>query len=740
METSSNLKAIVFTALPKEFAAVLNHLTNCEKVVHDLGDTYMKGDFQCDNRTWEVLVVQVTKGNVNASSRTERAVQYFGPSIALMVGVAGGIWAEIESVVVASKISDYHSGMSAEDFKSRPEVAYPSHRILEHARAEAREKGWLKFLPFIPPGGVAVVVEPIACGEQVITSKKSDSFEIISTRYNDAVAVEMEGFGFLRAMAAHSNIQALVVRGISDLIEGKEVSDRGGSQERASTYAAAFAFNLLATIPLQSGAAAAGHLHSGDEVDGSQKGVEVGTLEDGEGKALPKGNPSAIWSKVIAQLSAGIESVWLRCSSRMVSAYPRGVKGLMLPCVLVPWCAFVLFSFGSWPGSLETQILNSTVSSPRVELFQITRDTKINGLKVSSDHIVPYHYFATLIRQIRIWHPRAIVIDFRLEQQSEAEVAELRKVILETHSTRIVLVLGLATKSIVSGQLVSKVDDYRLLDGLEDGNKGHLLLSHSEFSTEGDGDGYVVGVPLIVPTESPIYRVVPEAALAAVMADSEIFPLTAHTGDPTVITDGFSTWNQPLNGIYKWDMRPMASNDIHRLAGRDEEFSSTKLSRSTLIDMFRNNIIIIGDASGQDQHYVFWGPQHLSNDGATSLEKPTPTTGAEIVGSLAINLLERPGAGRIFRQAPWTWMLPLEIPIGCIWLCCVFPSKWRWWGLSLIIDVVILGLFLFLSMILYPQQCRLNFAPIIACVTLSSATSSWISRGRFSGADGLLCK
>jgi hypothetical protein len=76
----------------------------------------------------------------------------------------------------------------------------------------------------------------------------------LSTKYAlqlfDALALEMEGYGFLKAAHAHSGLEALVVRGISDLLEGKADADKGGSQERASRHAAAFAFQVLAKLSI----------------------------------------------------------------------------------------------------------------------------------------------------------------------------------------------------------------------------------------------------------------------------------------------------------------------------------------------------------------------------------------------------------------------------------------------------------------------------------------------------------
>lgn len=58
----------------------------------------------------------------------------------------------------------------------------------------------------------------------------------------------MEGSGFLRAGYANAQVAVLVVRGISDLVEGKSDADAHGSQSIAAAHAAAFAFELIANI------------------------------------------------------------------------------------------------------------------------------------------------------------------------------------------------------------------------------------------------------------------------------------------------------------------------------------------------------------------------------------------------------------------------------------------------------------------------------------------------------------
>jgi hypothetical protein len=91
-------------------------------------------------------------------------------------------------------------------------------------------------------------VGAIAAGESVVASTESGTAQRLTQTYGDALAVEKEGYGFLGAAREVKGVSALVIRGISDLLDGKEAADKQGSQALAARNASTFAFELLAKL------------------------------------------------------------------------------------------------------------------------------------------------------------------------------------------------------------------------------------------------------------------------------------------------------------------------------------------------------------------------------------------------------------------------------------------------------------------------------------------------------------
>jgi len=242
--------AVILTALPVEYEAVRTYLKNLREKVHE-GTIYELGRFQSGDRSWEVAIAEIGMGNPGAASAAERAIAYFKPRLVLFIGVAGGLKdVHIGDVVAADKVYGYESGkVDATGFKTRPSVYHATYALEQRARAVARRQDWLKRLPLpFPSPSPRALVGPITAGEKVLASTTSEQWNLIKQSYGNSLAIEMEGHGFLAALHTNQHVDALIVRGISDLIEGKQEADAANSQELAARHASAFAFEILARL------------------------------------------------------------------------------------------------------------------------------------------------------------------------------------------------------------------------------------------------------------------------------------------------------------------------------------------------------------------------------------------------------------------------------------------------------------------------------------------------------------
>jgi nucleoside phosphorylase len=245
-------RAVILTAIPVEYKAVRAHLTNPHWDKQGRVP-YQRGIFSTSNQVWDVLIRETSHGNVCAAVETLLAIHYFHPALVLFIGVAGGLKdVHIGDVVIPTKVYAYESGRAnVTSFQTRPQVVNPTFPLVQLAQAEAMEQDWLQRLKeAIPDTLPNVLAAPIASGESVVASTRAAIYKFLRASYSDAVAVEMESYGFLLAAHFYPEVDALVIRGISDRINNKRRTDSNDSQTLAARHASAFAFEILAKVDL----------------------------------------------------------------------------------------------------------------------------------------------------------------------------------------------------------------------------------------------------------------------------------------------------------------------------------------------------------------------------------------------------------------------------------------------------------------------------------------------------------
>ena len=247
MDTARS-RFVVLTALEIEARAVLEQLENLRERVLPSGTIIEVGDLRGDGKSVEVAVAQGGAGNIPAAALSTELLGNLRPAALLFVGVAGGLKdVAIGDVVAASKVYGYASGKAGNEFITRPDVGRSAYRFEQRARADARRGLWVKRRKGEPSGEPTAYVGPIAAGEAVVASERSPIYKFLREHYSDALAVEMEGRGLLEA-AWMQHVEAMVIRGISDCIDGKSKADAGGPQKLAARNAAAFAAEVMLNV------------------------------------------------------------------------------------------------------------------------------------------------------------------------------------------------------------------------------------------------------------------------------------------------------------------------------------------------------------------------------------------------------------------------------------------------------------------------------------------------------------
>lgn len=246
---SMQIPIVILAPLKVEFDSLRQYLDQ-QKVVMKGIAVYTEGTFKSENKTYNIAIREIGARNVKAALATAKAIVDYSPKVVLLAGVAGGAKEDVQpgDIVIGDTIRGYGAGKEKDGkHLARPNVFPPSVELLSLSKKISHEDTWHKKLNSrnrTPD----VFHAPIASDDKVLTDKDGYSLQLIKDHYNDTLAVEMEGIGFMEAVYENSPTLGLVIRSISDMIEGKAEADAAGGQEIASANMAAYTFELIRNL------------------------------------------------------------------------------------------------------------------------------------------------------------------------------------------------------------------------------------------------------------------------------------------------------------------------------------------------------------------------------------------------------------------------------------------------------------------------------------------------------------
>lgn len=248
---------VIQTALALEQEAVVAKLTNVSNYEHPISKTiYIIGDYITKTSNLKIVVGRTNQTNVNAAVETERVIQHFNPTYLFFLGVAGGLKdVSVGDVVIGTDVIGYERGKAKEEFLPRHQFGFASYELEQKAVSFAKSDSWKKQSAMLLKtkfhDQILALPGTIASGEKVVGASQAPLYLFLKQHCSHALAVEMEGLGFLEACRPYPLIKSLIIRGISDLVDGKEHSDKAGSQPYASNNATEFLFGLIDYIGIK---------------------------------------------------------------------------------------------------------------------------------------------------------------------------------------------------------------------------------------------------------------------------------------------------------------------------------------------------------------------------------------------------------------------------------------------------------------------------------------------------------
>jgi nucleoside phosphorylase len=258
-------RVLIVPALASEAKAIISFFEDIGVKSTPSGLTYTTGrrkDFypelnQKARANWIYLIAPPTEaGNLQASRVVGQLIPECRPNLVALIGCAGGFPGKIDryDVVVATSVHYIAPSKISSRMEVRPLQESCSRIFVDHCRNVQLLDAWHQYLaPEAPNAPINVHFDPIVSGETVLANSDCEYYRAATAVSPKAVAIEMEGYGFLSA-CRERNVDAVVMRGISDTLDDKQqLSDERNraserfdqAQYKATRHAAALFFATL---------------------------------------------------------------------------------------------------------------------------------------------------------------------------------------------------------------------------------------------------------------------------------------------------------------------------------------------------------------------------------------------------------------------------------------------------------------------------------------------------------------
>jgi nucleoside phosphorylase len=261
----SSRRVLIVPALVAEAKAILSFFDGARVMSTPSGVTYTTGKRKplCANVSqkardnWSFYIAAPTgAGNVQASKAVSQIIPECQPDLVAFIGCAGGFPRKIEQydVVVPEYVHYIARTKVGTGVEIRPVPELCSRVFVDHCKNVQLLDAWHQYLaPETSNAPIGVCFDPIVSGETVLVNSASKFFQSVVRASPTAVAIEMEGYGFLSA-CRERQVDAVVMRGISDMLDDKPQSGGNGqephpgfdnAQYKATRHAAALFFATL---------------------------------------------------------------------------------------------------------------------------------------------------------------------------------------------------------------------------------------------------------------------------------------------------------------------------------------------------------------------------------------------------------------------------------------------------------------------------------------------------------------